>query len=80
LLNFLKNKQDGFWWVLMAVYRGAQPDDKECFLAELVNSVITESLPLMVGVILILLKIHPRKVMVNLVAYGLPFLMHILSL
>jgi hypothetical protein len=45
----LKNKHDGFQWVLMAVYGAAQTEHKDHFLAEFVNACNTESLPLMVG-------------------------------
>jgi hypothetical protein len=45
----LKNNLGGFQWVLMAVYGATQLGGKEHFLAELVNAVTAESLPLVVG-------------------------------
>jgi hypothetical protein len=45
----LKNKCDGFQWVLMAVYGAAQPEHKDRFLTECVNTVSYESLPILVG-------------------------------
>jgi hypothetical protein len=46
-LNFtVKNKCDGFRWVLMAVYGAAH---KDSFLAEFVNTCSSQTLPLMVG-------------------------------
>lgn len=45
----LKSKEDGFRWVIMAVYGAAQTEHKDHFLAELVNSCRAETLQLMVG-------------------------------
>ena len=45
----VKNKCDGFRWVLMAVYGAAQPEHKDSFLAEFVNTCSSETLPLLVG-------------------------------
>lgn len=45
----LKYKCDNFCWVLMAVYGVAQPEHKDCFLAELVKACSMETLPIMVG-------------------------------
>ncbi|BAS88086.1 Os04g0204200, partial [Oryza sativa Japonica Group] len=45
----LRNKEDGFKWVLMAVYGAAQPDLKEQFLTELAHTCSNESQPLLVG-------------------------------
>jgi exonuclease III len=45
----LCNKADSFKWVLVAVYGPAQDDQKESFLAELVNMCSHESLPFMIG-------------------------------
>ena len=50
----VKNKCDGFRWVHVAVYGAAQPDRKELFLAKFVSTCSNETMPLMVGVILIL--------------------------
>jgi len=57
----VENKYDGFRWVLVAVYGAAQPKRKELFLAEFVNTCSNETLPLMVGVILILLGTRQKK-------------------
>jgi hypothetical protein len=45
----LRNKVDGFRWVLVAVYGAAQPEYKESFLTELVHSCSIEKLPMLVG-------------------------------
>jgi hypothetical protein len=45
----LRNKKDDFKWVLVAVYGVAQPEFKESFLTELVQSCSKENLPLCVG-------------------------------
>jgi hypothetical protein len=38
-VNFtVKNKCDDFRWVLMVVYGAAQPEHKDSFLAEFVNT------------------------------------------
>jgi hypothetical protein len=49
-VNFtVKNKCDGFRWVLMAVYSATQPEHKDSFLAEFVSTYSSQTLPLMVG-------------------------------
>jgi hypothetical protein len=49
-VNFtVKNKCDGFRWVLMTVYGAAQPEHKDSFLAEFVNTCSSQTLPLLVG-------------------------------
>jgi hypothetical protein len=45
----LRNKNDGFRWVLVAVYGAAQGEHEETFLAELVQTCAKENLPLLVG-------------------------------
>jgi exonuclease III len=45
----LRNKEDGFKWVLIAVYGAAQVGFKEAFLTELVQTCSKESLPVLVG-------------------------------
>ena len=45
----IKNKCDGFHWVLMVVYGAAQPKHKDSFLAEFVNTCSSQTLPLLVG-------------------------------
>lgn len=45
----VKNKDDGFQWILVAIYGAAQEDYKEAFLVELVNSCNKEALPILLG-------------------------------
>ena len=45
----LRNKKDGFQWILVAVYGAAQPEFKETFLTELVHACSKESLPILLG-------------------------------
>lgn len=45
----LKNKCDGFKWVLMAVYGAAQPEHKDSFLTEFVRACSIQNKPLVVG-------------------------------
>ena len=45
----LRNKEDGFKWVLYAVYGPAQQKNKESFLAEIANSCSRETLPFIMG-------------------------------
>jgi exonuclease III len=45
----IKNKCDDFKWVLVAVYGAAQPEYKEAFLTEMVQTCSKENLPLLVG-------------------------------
>ena len=45
----LRNKCDGFKWVLYAVYGPAQQEHKESFLIELANSCSRETLPYVIG-------------------------------
>ena len=45
----LKNRDDDFQWVLVAVYDAAQIQFKEKFLTELVYACRKESLPILVG-------------------------------
>ncbi|WVZ54678.1 hypothetical protein U9M48_005442 [Paspalum notatum var. saurae] len=45
----LRNKEDEFQWILVAVYGAVQPEFKEAFLTELVRTCSNESLPLLVG-------------------------------
>jgi hypothetical protein len=50
----VRNKVDGFQWILVAVYGAAHEEYKEAFLVELVNSCSKESLPMLIGGISIL--------------------------
>jgi hypothetical protein len=45
----LCNKSDSFNWALVAVYGPTQEDQKEGFLAEMVNMCSHETLPLIIG-------------------------------
>jgi hypothetical protein len=45
----LRNKADGFHWVLVAVYGAAQAEYKEAFLSQLVQTCAKESDPILVG-------------------------------
>jgi hypothetical protein len=49
----LRDKRSDFKCVLVAVYGAAQPEFKESFLTELVQSCSNEQLPLCIGEILI---------------------------
>jgi hypothetical protein len=67
----LKNKDDSFRWVLMAMYGVAQPEDKDRFLAEWVNACSEESLPLMVGGDFNIIRNPSEKIMIDLMVDGL---------
>jgi hypothetical protein len=45
----LCNKHDSFKWALVVVYELAQDDQKQLFLAELVNMCSREALPILIG-------------------------------
>ena len=45
----LRNKVDGFIWVLVSVYGAAQQEFKEAFLSELVHVCTKETLPILIG-------------------------------
>jgi hypothetical protein len=45
----LRNKEDGFKWVVIAVYGAAQDGFKEAFLTEIVQTCSKECLPILVG-------------------------------
>lgn len=45
----VRNKSDGFKWILIAVYGAAQAEFKEAFLIELVQTCAKETLPILVG-------------------------------
>ena len=53
----LRCKSDGFKFVLYTVYGPAQYQNKQAFLVELANTCSKESLPYLIGVILIYAKI-----------------------
>jgi hypothetical protein len=45
----LRDRKSDFKWVLVAVYRAAQPEFKESFIIELVQACSNEKLPLCIG-------------------------------
>ena len=45
----VRNKVNGFYWVLIAVYEAAQAEHKESFLTELAQTCTKESDPILVG-------------------------------
>ncbi len=45
----VRNKEDAFQWILVAVYGATQEEYKEAFLTELVNSCRKEALPMVIG-------------------------------
>lgn len=45
----VRNKENAFQWILVAVYGAAQEEYKEDFLTELVRSCRKESLPILIG-------------------------------
>jgi len=45
----IRNKDDGFQWLLVSVYGAAQPSFKESFLTELAHLCAKESLPMILG-------------------------------
>jgi hypothetical protein len=70
----LRDKSSDFKWVLVAVYGAAQPEFKESFLTELVQSCYNENLPLCIGGISILFGTIVKTTMTNLKKGGLSFL------
>jgi len=57
----IRNKDDGFQWLLVSVYGAAQPSLKESFLTELAHLCAKESLPMILGVTLTSLGGHGIK-------------------
>ncbi|KAJ1277053.1 hypothetical protein BS78_05G264400 [Paspalum vaginatum] len=45
----LRNKSDGYQWLLVSVYGPAQQDSKDAFLTELVQLCTKETLPMAIG-------------------------------
>lgn len=76
----LKNKSDGFRWVLMAVYGAAQPEHKDRFLAEFVSASSNEIIPMMVGGDFNIIRNPSEKTMIGFVADGLISSMRALNL
>ena len=67
----LRNKRDNFKWVLVAVYGVAQPEFKEKFLVELVQTCDKEKLPILVGVTSISSEILVKKIIISSMQGGL---------
>jgi hypothetical protein len=70
----LRDRSSDFKWVLVAVYGAAQPEFKESFLIELVQSCCNENLPLCIGGISILFRTIVKTTLTNLKKGGLSFL------
>jgi hypothetical protein len=71
----VRDKKSDFKWVLVAVYGAAQPEFKESFLTELVQSCSDEKLPLCIGGILISFETVVRKIMTDSRKGGPSYLM-----
>jgi hypothetical protein len=71
----LCNKLDSFKCALIAVYGHAQDDQKERFLAELVNMCSHENLPILMGGDFNILRHSTEKAMTDLIINGHFFLM-----
>jgi hypothetical protein len=71
----LCNKSDSFKWALIVVYGPAQDDQKEMFLAELVNMCSHENLPILMGGDFNILRHSVEKIMIDLIIDGHFFLM-----
>jgi hypothetical protein len=67
----LRDRRNGFKWVLVAVYGVAQPEFKESFLAEMVRSCRSEKLPLCIGGISTLCGTAVKRIMIILMKDGL---------
>jgi hypothetical protein len=62
----VRSKIDGFDWILVPVYEAAQDEKKPEFLSELVRTCDNETLPLLIGGILISFGVKKRKTMIIL--------------
>jgi hypothetical protein len=71
----LCNKDDCFKCALTVVYDPAQHDKKEAFFTELVHMARRETLPIVIGVILIFLEGQMRRLKKILISDGLFYLM-----
>jgi hypothetical protein len=60
----LRDRRNGFKWVLVAVYGVAQPEFKESFLAEMVRSCRSEKLPLCIRGISTLCGTAVKRIMI----------------
>jgi hypothetical protein len=74
----LCNKPDSFKWALVALYGPAQDDQKEKFLAEMVNMCSHENLPIMIGGAFNIMRSSEEKTMIDLIAGGRSFSMQLL--
>jgi hypothetical protein len=74
----LCNKSHSFKWALVVVYGPAQDDEKEGFLAEMVNMCSHEQLPTMIGGDFNILRSSEEKIMTDLIIGGLSFSMLLL--
>lgn len=45
----VRNRTDDFQWVLVAIYGAAQPEFKEVFLTEIVQTCSKEKVPILLG-------------------------------
>jgi hypothetical protein len=70
---WLRNKNDNFQWVLVAVYGAAQPEFKEIFLTELVHACIKENLPIVLGgdFNIIRCPAQAKRIMIDMMIDGL---------
>ena len=66
---------DGFSWALVVVYGAAQDNKKPEFLADLVRICEGETVPMLVGGILISLEDKRRRIIIILMLDGLLSLM-----
>jgi hypothetical protein len=71
----LRDMKSDFKWVLVAVYGAGQPEFKESFLTELVQSCRIEQLPWCIGVILTSSGRVVKRIMIDLRKGGPFFLM-----
>jgi hypothetical protein len=69
----LRNKDDGFRWVLVAVYGAAQDEYKENFLAELVKTCANEDLPVLVGGDFNIIRNRQEKTITDITIDGLSY-------
>ena len=67
----LKNKRDNFKWVLVAVYGATQPEFKEKFLVELVQTCDKEKLPFLVGDDFNIIRNPSEKIIISSMQGGL---------